>query len=103
MHEIMVHRRAPFQGLDLRFLLQPEHHRVRRRVQVEADDVSDLVDQEWSGETLNVSVRHGCRPKACQIRSTLAEEASYRLLHAATRITRGGRRLHLRIAATWPW
>jgi hypothetical protein len=27
----------------------------------------------------------------------------YRLLHAAARLTRGGRRLHLRIAATWPW
>jgi hypothetical protein len=27
----------------------------------------------------------------------------YRLLHAAARITLGGRRLHLRIAATWPW
>ncbi|MFD4896321.1 IS1380 family transposase [Kitasatospora sp. NPDC058397] len=27
----------------------------------------------------------------------------YRLLHAAARITRGGRRVHLRIAATWPW
>ncbi|MGW7604973.1 transposase [Streptomyces antimycoticus] len=27
----------------------------------------------------------------------------YRLLHTAVRITRGGRRLHLRIAATWPW
>jgi hypothetical protein len=27
----------------------------------------------------------------------------YRLLHTAARITRGGRRLHLRIAATWPW
>lgn len=27
----------------------------------------------------------------------------YRLLHAAARITRGGRRLRLRIAATWPW
>ncbi len=26
----------------------------------------------------------------------------YRLLHAAARITRGARRLHLRIAATWP-
>lgn len=26
-----------------------------------------------------------------------------RLLHAAARITRGGLRLHLRIAATWPW
>ncbi|MFJ6141794.1 IS1380 family transposase [Kitasatospora sp. NPDC092286] len=27
----------------------------------------------------------------------------YRLLHAAARITRGARRLRLRIAATWPW
>ncbi|KWX05130.1 transposase [Carbonactinospora thermoautotrophica] len=27
----------------------------------------------------------------------------YRLLHAAARLTRGGRRLRLRIAATWPW
>jgi hypothetical protein len=27
----------------------------------------------------------------------------YRQLHAAVRITRGGRRLHLRIAAAWPW
>ncbi|MDT0447400.1 IS1380 family transposase [Streptomyces johnsoniae] len=27
----------------------------------------------------------------------------HRLLHAAARITRGGRRLYLRIAATWPW
>lgn len=27
----------------------------------------------------------------------------YRLLHTAARLTRGGRRLHLRIAATWPW
>ncbi|MGV9567788.1 IS1380 family transposase [Streptomyces sp. NPDC003480] len=27
----------------------------------------------------------------------------YRLLHTAARITRGARRLHLPIAATWPW
>ncbi|MFD8396277.1 transposase, partial [Streptomyces sp. NPDC059680] len=27
----------------------------------------------------------------------------YRLLHAAARITRGARRLRLRIATTWPW
>ncbi|MFE5026234.1 transposase [Streptomyces sp. NPDC056656] len=27
----------------------------------------------------------------------------YRLLHVAARITRGSRRLHLRISATWPW
>ncbi|MGW6404484.1 IS1380 family transposase [Streptomyces sp. NPDC055134] len=27
----------------------------------------------------------------------------YQLLHVAARLTRGGRRLHLRISATWPW
>lgn len=27
----------------------------------------------------------------------------YRLLHVVARLTRGGRRLHLRISATWPW
>lgn len=27
----------------------------------------------------------------------------YRLLHAAARITHGGRRLRLRISATWRW
>lgn len=27
----------------------------------------------------------------------------YRLLHAAARITRGARRIHPRIAETWPW
>lgn len=27
----------------------------------------------------------------------------YRILYVAARLTRGGRRLHLRIAATWPW
>lgn len=27
----------------------------------------------------------------------------YRLLHVAARLTRGGRRLHMRISASWPW
>ncbi|MFD4948942.1 hypothetical protein ACFVYE_33075 [Streptomyces sp. NPDC058239] len=27
----------------------------------------------------------------------------YQLLHVAARLTRGGRRLRLRISATWPW
>src|SRR5262249_21039741 len=27
----------------------------------------------------------------------------YRILHAAARLTRGGRRRHLKIATTWPW
>lgn len=31
------------------------------------------------------------------------KDLPYRLLHAAARVTHGARRLHLRIAATWPW
>ena len=27
----------------------------------------------------------------------------YKILHAADRLTRGGRRRQLKIAATWPW
>ena len=27
----------------------------------------------------------------------------YRILHAAARLTHGGRRRYLKIAATWPW
>jgi hypothetical protein len=36
---------------------------------------------------------------------TVAEPKTlrYRLFHAAARLTRGGRRRHLKIAATWPW
>ncbi|MEE1829415.1 transposase [Streptomyces sp. SP17KL33] len=32
-----------------------------------------------------------------------SKKIRYRLLHVAARLTRGGRRLRLRISATWPW
>lgn len=38
-----------------------------------------------------------------ELASAEPKKLRYRLLHAAARITRGGRRLHLRIAASWPW
>ncbi|MEV6947872.1 IS1380 family transposase [Streptomyces sp. NPDC051172] len=38
-----------------------------------------------------------------ELASAEPKKLRYRLLHAAARITRGGRRLHLRISATWPW
>ncbi len=40
------HRCGPLQGLDLRLLVNGEDHRVRRRCQVEAHHVPDLVDQQ---------------------------------------------------------
>jgi len=33
----------------------------------------------------------------------LIVQRSYRLLHAAARLVRGGRRRALKIAANWPW
>jgi hypothetical protein len=40
------HRGGALQGLDLRFLIDREDDRVRRRRQVEPHDVADLVDQQ---------------------------------------------------------
>ncbi len=42
-------RLSAVQGLDLRLLVDAEHHRLVRRVQVQADDVPDLLDQEGVG------------------------------------------------------
>jgi hypothetical protein len=38
-----------------------------------------------------------------ELASAEPKKLRYRLLHAAARLIRGGRRVHLRIAATWPW
>jgi Transposase DDE domain group 1 len=38
-----------------------------------------------------------------ELASAEPKKLRYRLLHAAARLTRGGRRLYLRIAASWPW
>jgi len=40
------HRGGAFQGLDLGFLVHAEDDGVTRRVEVDADDVADLVDEE---------------------------------------------------------
>ena len=42
-------RLSPVQGLDLRLLVNAEHHRLVWRVQVETNDVADFVDKEWIG------------------------------------------------------
>ncbi|MDQ1042514.1 hypothetical protein QFZ76_000750 [Streptomyces sp. V4I2] len=38
-----------------------------------------------------------------ELASAEPKKLRYRLLHVAARLTRGGRRLRLRISATWPW
>jgi hypothetical protein len=39
-------RLGPIQGLNLRLFVDAEHHRLVGRVQVQADDVADLFDEE---------------------------------------------------------
>jgi hypothetical protein len=45
------------------------------------------------------------RPKLLALDGDLAraEPKTLRVLHAAARLVRGGRRRTLKIAATWPW
>ncbi len=59
--------------LSLRLLIHAEHHRPLRRVHVQADDVAHLLNERGSAESLKVSTRCGCRPKARHIRLTGAE------------------------------
>jgi hypothetical protein len=47
------------------------HHQCfGRRIQIKTDDVSDFLDKQRIGGSLKVSVRCGCSPKACQMRTT---------------------------------
>ncbi|MFF4426339.1 transposase [Streptomyces sp. NPDC001549] len=39
----------------------------------------------------------------CELASAEPKKLRYRLLYVAARLTRGGRRLRLRMSATWPW
>ncbi len=48
------HRRCPFQRLDLRLLVGHEDRRVRRRGQVQAGHVADLVNQQRIGGDLEL-------------------------------------------------
>ena len=54
-------RRRAVQRLNLRLLIHAQHHGMRGRIDVEADDIADLSTKNGSGETLNVSLRCGCR------------------------------------------
>jgi hypothetical protein len=78
------HRGGALQGLDLGFLVHAEDDRVPRRVEVDAGDVADLVDEERAGEILKVSARQGCRPKDRQICCTLVAEMP--VLRASSRL-----------------
>ncbi len=57
------HRGGPLQRPDLRLLIHREHRRVRRRSEVEADDIADLVDQERVGGQLELLHQPGFEPE----------------------------------------
>ena len=54
---------------------------------------------------VHATTRGGCRLLALDGDLARAEPKTlrYKILHAAARLARGGRRRRLRIAATWPW
>lgn len=58
------------EGLDLALLVNTQHHRLEWRIEVQADDVANLVDEQRIARKFEVSCRCGCRPKARQIRDT---------------------------------
>ena len=45
-------RLGPVQGLDLRLLVDAEHHRVIRRIEVKSRDITDFLDEEGIGGEL---------------------------------------------------
>ena len=57
------HRRGPLQRLDLRLLIDREDRRVRRRRQVQADHVADLVDEQRVRGDLEVLGPPGLQPE----------------------------------------
>src|SRR5579885_484621 len=63
-------RLRAIQGLDLALFVHAKHHGVIRRIHVEANDVTHLLHKLGSLENLRFSTRCGCRPKACQMRTT---------------------------------
>ena len=49
LHLARLHRQQRLRAverLDLRLLIDAEHGRVRRGIQIEADDISDFLDEE---------------------------------------------------------
>jgi hypothetical protein len=61
----------PVEGLDLALLVDAQHDRAIRRVEIEPDDVAHFSTNNGSAESLKVSLRCGCRPNAFQMRWTV--------------------------------
>ena len=69
-----VHRQdrlCSLEGLDLRFLVEREHHRISRRVHIEPTPSRTLSTNCGSGDILNERVMCGFKPNVRQIRPTI--------------------------------
>ena len=60
-------RLLAIEGLYLALLVDAQHQRPVGRRQIKTNNVAGLVDEQRSLESLNVSVRCGCKPKAFQL------------------------------------
>ena len=67
-------RLGAVERLDLGLFIHAEHQGAVGRVEVEPDNVADLSTNSGSVESLKVSTRCGCKPKARQMRPTLEVE-----------------------------
>ena len=71
LHLAGLHRQQRLRAverLDLRLLIDAEHRRMRRGIQIEADDIADFSTSSGSFDSLNVSLRCGCNPNVRQMR-----------------------------------
>src|ERR1044071_6566982 len=65
-----TNRSSPLGTSDRTQLVPFEHHRVRRRVDIQPDDVTQFGDEFRSRDSLNCRTRCGWRPCERQIRCT---------------------------------
>jgi len=64
----------PIQRLDLGFLIDAEHDRAVRRIEVETDDILTFSSNSGSFETLNPFTMCGFKPASAHMRPTLDGE-----------------------------
>jgi hypothetical protein len=77
-------RLGAIQRLNLALLIDAQHQGLRRRVQIEADNVPQFAHEFRIAAELKVSTRWGCRLCACQIRCTVAGLTRWRLANERT-------------------
>ncbi len=103
---IHQHRDGAVQRLDLRLLVAAEHDRLLRRVEVDADHVADLLHEQRSVDSFQVSTRCGLSPNARHIRDTV--DCDNPLALAIDRLDQwmspfGGVSSNVLVMTSWTW